>query len=401
MANRYEILRSIAKGGMAEVFRARAVGVEGLDKVVALKRISPSFMMDGQAVKMLKDEARLALRLNHPNIVQVYEFDRDAEGYFLVMEFVDGPNLAQLLHERRARGSMVPQACSVAIAIDLLRALHYAHRLTDENRLPLGVVHRDVSPGNVLLSNDGMVKLGDFGIAKARGRLQTTVAGTVKGKIPYMAPEQVSGGEVDGRSDLFSASLVLWECLAGVRCYESDDEIDLIRQVLKGRIRSFEEVGARVPSSLAAIVQRGLEADPARRYPSAGAMAQALEKYHRRAHPDFGPEYLAALLNGTVPATQITSSALAPSERTEAAISMDSLKPSRSRSAETSRQAPPRRPTGEVPSAAARGVTRRADDVMAELATERPLPRLGSPEDDEDEPTALERRPKNVPPRRR
>jgi serine/threonine-protein kinase len=192
---------------------------------------------------------------------------------------------------------------------------------------------------------------------------------------------------------------VLWECLAGVRCYDSTDDIDLVRRVPQARVRSFDEVGVEVPPSLEAIVRRGLEADPARRFPTAGAMAQALERYHRRAHPDFSPEYLAALLNGTVPSTQITTNPGPQAERTEAAFQMPPPRGERPRAPAAPRRESPRSSGREAPRESHREETRRADDVIAELATERPkpvLPKLAE-DDEEEETTARERRVKGPP----
>src|SRR5579859_624404 len=198
----YRLQRRLARGGMAEVFLARHIGVEGFERRVAIKRILPHLSDSEGFRSMFLDEARLAAQLSHPNVVHIYDFGRAGDYDFIAMEFVDGVDIGQLI--RRGRKHPVPFELAARILSDVCGALHYAHRITDAGGRPLNLVHRDVSPQNVLVSYDGVVKLVDFGIAKAAFAAGRTRPGVVKGKYAYMSPEQVEGRALDGRSDLFS-----------------------------------------------------------------------------------------------------------------------------------------------------------------------------------------------------
>lgn len=296
-AGKYELLDRIAKGGMAELYRGRVVSAEGFSKVLAIKRILPEFADDQAFVSMLIDEARVVANLSHPNIVQVFELGKDAGGYFIVMEFVNGPNLGTLLKRLHGAGRRLPEPIALDVMIAVLQALDFAHRLTDAAGVPVNLVHRDVSPQNVLVSDSGAIKLGDFGIAKAAHRVAAaTQAGSIKGKVPYMAPEQLRGEELDGRTDQFAAGLVLWECLAGERHYQGASDIELMRQVNAARIRPLAEVGAPISPELESILMRALSADRERRFPTCAEMARELTVYHRRTYPAHDPGALTALV---------------------------------------------------------------------------------------------------------
>ncbi|MFN7131951.1 MAG: serine/threonine-protein kinase [Myxococcales bacterium] len=296
-ARKYELLDRIAKGGMAELFRARAVGAEGFSKILAVKRILPGLADEQAFVSMLIDEARVVANLSHPNIVQVFELGKDAAGYFIAMEFVNGPNLGAIFKKLQEQGRTLGEALALDVVIQVVQALDFAHRLTDAFGNPLSVVHRDVSPQNVLVSDAGAVKLGDFGIAKASNRLAaSTQMGSVKGKVPYMAPEQIRGDALDHRADQFAAALLLWEALAGQRHYVADNEMQLMRVVNDARIRPLESVGVTVSPALKAILLKALDADPARRYASCAEFARELTLYHRRTYPAHDPADLGRLV---------------------------------------------------------------------------------------------------------
>ncbi len=282
---------------MAELYRGRVVGAEGFSKVLAIKRILPGFADDQAFVSMLIDEARVVANLSHPNIVQVFELGKDPAGYFIVMEFVNGPNLGALLKRLQEQGRALPEPVALDVIIAVLQALDFAHRLTDGSGRPQDLVHRDVSPQNVLVSDAGAVKLGDFGIAKATVRVAaTTQAGSIKGKVPYMAPEQLRGEALDGRADQFAAGLVLWECLAGQRHYQGASDLELMRKVNDASIRPFSEVGVTVSAELDAILRKALAANPADRYATCAELARELTTYHRRTYPTHDPGALAALV---------------------------------------------------------------------------------------------------------
>lgn len=282
---------------MAELFRARSVGAQGFSKVLALKRILPELAGDESFAAMLIDEARVVANLSHPNIVQVFELGKDLVGYYIAMELVNGPNLASILIRLRERGRRLPEPLALEIVIQVLQALDLAHRYTDAAGRPLGIVHRDVSPQNILVSDAGAVKLGDFGIAKAANRVSgETRHGGIKGKFPYMAPEQVRGGVVDGRTDQFAAALVLWECLAGEMHYTAENDMALLWKAGEAKIRPLTEAGVSVSPELEAILSRALQKEPEARFPSCGDFARALTAYDRRTYPAHDPGALAALV---------------------------------------------------------------------------------------------------------
>jgi hypothetical protein len=272
----YTLLRLLGEGGMAEVWLARKAGSLGASKLVVVKRILPHQARNRAFVEAFIDEARLTIRLQHPNIVQVLEVGQERERPFLALELVDGLDLERLTHEL-SRGRAMPLGVAAHVAAGLLRALDYAHALTDEAGQPLHLVHRDLSPPNVLLGRHGEVKLADFGIAKARGRLSKTAFGLVKGKAAYMSPEQAAGQPLDGRSDLFAVGAILWECLTGARLFDAGDDFATMRRVREGRIPAPSTRRAEVDPALDAIVLKLLARSPDERYPQAKAALLALE----------------------------------------------------------------------------------------------------------------------------
>lgn len=297
VTSRYQLLGLIARGGMAEVHLARVEGEAGFQKWVALKRILESYGHNAQIEKMFIDEARLVAKLSHPNLVQVFDFGRDEQGLFIAMEYVPGPNLAQVLRVLRKAGERPPEAPMLDAVIQILRGLDHAHRLRGDDGAPLGLVHRDVSPANVLLTSDGVAKLADFGVARAAERLgEATRAGKTRGKVAYMAPEQARSKPIDARTDVFAAGLLLWEALSGQSCYQAEGDAALLRKAAHAEVRTLGSVGVEVPAPLNAALATALEADPGKRFASAAAMADALESYHREAFP----KYTAAALGAVV-----------------------------------------------------------------------------------------------------
>jgi serine/threonine protein kinase len=275
---RYQLLRRLAIGGMAELHLACAKGVGGFQKVVVLKRVLPHLAADAGFVRMFLDEARLAAHLDHPNVVQVID-SGEAEGeYFYAMEYVHGRNVRELLGAASHAGGM-PLAVALTICVGIASALEHAHGRVDLEGRPLDLVHRDVSPSNVLVSYDGAVKLTDFGIAKAATRTQETTAGTMKGKIGYMSPEQCRGEPVDRRSDIFSLGVVLFELTTCERLFFGDSDFAVLNKVVAGR---FDPPSHRVPSyprALERVVLRALELDREARYESAGTLRRELEAF--------------------------------------------------------------------------------------------------------------------------
>ncbi len=273
----YTLLERIAVGGMAEVWKARMRGVEGFQKTVAIKRILPHMTDNAEFVGMFIDEAKLAAQLTHPNIVHIYDLGKLGRDYYIAMEYVDGRDLRSLLNAARRKGMPLPLGLSLLIAARVASALDYAHRKRDFEDQELGLVHRDVSPQNVLLTNDGDVKLCDFGIAKAVSKASQTQMGALKGKLQYMSPEQAWGRPVDSRSDLFSLGAVLFEMVTGERLFTGESEISVLESVRQGHTRRPSQVDPTVPREVDEIVARALGIDPKDRFQSAGEMKQRLE----------------------------------------------------------------------------------------------------------------------------
>ena len=254
----------------------------GLEKPVALKIVREDLAADPHFVEMFVDEARMVMSMSHANVVQAFDVGRIDDRWFIAMEFVEGTTLGALsrLH-RRVRGAPIPPELVVTAVVEALRGLDYAHRRRDDAGNLLGVVHRDISPGNILVSREGEVKLTDFGIAKSEERSARSVAGAIKGKILYMAPEQLRGASVDLRADVYAMGVVLHELLAGRRPYAGDDTMALIPDILAGRRKRFGELAPHAGEPLAGVVERALAVEPGGRYPSAAAMRQALEQVAR------------------------------------------------------------------------------------------------------------------------
>jgi serine/threonine-protein kinase len=280
---------------MAEVFVARREGLHGFQKRVALKRILPQFSSDPDFVWMFIDEARLAALLEHPNIVQVFDFGTMGDDLVLVMELVDGSNVSRLLRAAPP-DEPIPWDVALHIAYQTAQALDYAHHAVDENGQSLEFVHRDVSPANILLSRSGHVKLTDFGIATVRSRAPTTEDGQVRGKLGYMSPEQVLGKELSGKSDVFTLSTVMTEMLIGEPLFQGESELNVLLQIRDADLRVLARCERRIPQDIRALVLRGLQRDPEER-PTAGAFAEACAEVIRRRGMGHGPDRVARLLS--------------------------------------------------------------------------------------------------------
>ncbi|MFO1462550.1 MAG: protein kinase [bacterium] len=272
---RYLLIDRLASGGMAEIFRAKLVGVEGFEKTVVIKRIHPFWSERRDFITMLVDEAKLLVHLNHPNIVQVFELGREGETYFIAMEFVEGVDLRQLQQKLKAAGRPLPPELALFIVLEALKGLHYAHERSLKDRGRLGIVHRDVSPQNILLSFEGEVKVTDFGIAKALTQTHETQTGVLKGKYAYMSPEQALGAPLDARSDLFACGIVLWELLFERRLFAGKTDIETLDRVRRAEI-PFPEDRPLYPG-LREVLEQALRLRPEDRFASAEEFAEALE----------------------------------------------------------------------------------------------------------------------------
>lgn len=281
---RYEIVRPFGAGGMGEILLARQPGLPGVERLVILKKILPHLAQEPGFLERFLDETRVAASLTHGNIVQVYEVGETGGEYFMAMEFVDGMDLKEAFHRLRMTGRRMPEDLALYVLVEIAKALSYAHEKRGADGRPLGIVHRDVSPANLLLSLDGQVKLTDFGVAKAAMRLSLTLPGTLHGKVYYMSPEQVTGGECDPRSDVFSLGIVAYEMLAGRRPFEGTTEVAVLDLVRRCEPPLLDQVAPWVPGSLASIVEKALAREPANRYATMEAFRQALSTYMLEAH---------------------------------------------------------------------------------------------------------------------
>jgi len=281
MRDRYTITERLDHGGMAEVFRGVAESMEGFKKSVAIKRILPNLTKNQKFVSMFLDEARLSLFLQHANIVQVFDISRTPDNaYFLVMEFVDGCNLKSLIERQKQKGKRIETAHTIYLMMECCKALQYAHSLEHpETNEPLGIVHRDISPPNILLSKNGEIKLVDFGLAKANSQIESTDPGVVKGKFSYLSPEAASGLEVDHRADVFAVGILLWELFTGRRLFYGDTDYQTVELVRQARVPSISAINPEIENELEQVVRKALARDPEERYQSASDLGDALAQY--------------------------------------------------------------------------------------------------------------------------
>jgi len=273
----YVLIEKIATGGMAEVWKARMRGVEGFQKIVAIKKILPHLSDNQDFIEMFVDEAKLAAQLNHNNIIHIYDLGKIQNSYYIAMEYIDGYDLKTILRRAQERDQPMQIELALFIASKVAAALDYAHRKRDFDDHDLGLVHRDVSPQNVLISQEGDIKLCDFGIAKAASKASHTQAGALKGKLQYMSPEQAWGRAIDKRSDVFALAAVLFEMLTGRRLFTGDNELSILEQVREARVVAPSTINDEVPPEIDSIVLKALSKDPAQRYQTAGEMARDLD----------------------------------------------------------------------------------------------------------------------------
>ncbi|MCE9666778.1 serine/threonine protein kinase [Myxococcus stipitatus] len=274
---KYQLLKKLATGGMAEVWLARQMGIEGFQKNLVVKRILPHLAEDREFVEMFRNEALIAARFNHPNIAQVYEFGEANGTYYIAMEFIHGEDLGRVMRKAASAGQWIARPLAIRIVAAACEGLHYAHSRLDDAGRPLRVVHRDISPQNILISFDGSVKLVDFGIAKAADQASLTKSGAIKGKFAYMAPEQAAGKPLDGRADIFAIGLVLYELLTGVRPLKRDSELATLQAAMECAIQPPSQV-ADVPEEMDPVVMRAVAKSADDRYRDARQFQTALEE---------------------------------------------------------------------------------------------------------------------------
>ncbi len=281
MRDRYTITERLDHGGMAEVFRGVAESMEGFKKAVAIKRILPNLTKNQKFVSMFLDEARLSLFLQHANIVQVFDISKTPDNaYFLVMEYVDGCNLKGLIERQKQKNKRIDIGHTVYVMIECCKALQYAHSLEHpETNEPLGIVHRDISPPNILLSKNGEIKLVDFGLAKANSQIESTDPGVVKGKFSYLSPEAASGLEVDSRADVFAVGIIMWELFTGRRLFYGETDYQTVELVRQAKVPSIAALNPEIEPEIEQVVRKALARDPEDRYQTANDLGDALSQY--------------------------------------------------------------------------------------------------------------------------
>jgi serine/threonine protein kinase len=292
---KYLLLDRINVGGMAEVFLAKPLQDPGAPHL-AIKRILPTMVEDSEFLTMFLDEARISVQLNHPNIVQIHELGRHEDSIYIAMDHVSGKDLRQLLDRHRADGHAMAIPQAVFVAAQVCEGLEYAHRKKDAKGADLHIVHRDITPQNILLSYRGEVKIIDFGIAKAANRIQHTQAGILKGKFGYMSPEQVRGMEIDHRSDLFAVGVTLFEMLTGERLFAADSDFSTLERVRTAQVPSPRELNVAIPKELERILLKALAREPADRHPSCGELGKELSEFMRRSGFSYSSDQLGQVL---------------------------------------------------------------------------------------------------------
>jgi serine/threonine-protein kinase len=380
---RYLVKRKLAEGGMAELYLCTARGPEGFEKEVVIKRIKAFLSSDQTFIDMFMAEARLASRLNHPNVVQIFDFDKHEDAWFIAMEYVYGASLWELRRRCRELGVPLPSTLVAEIGAQVARGLHYAHSLTEKGK-PLALVHRDVTPHNVLMSFDGAVKLTDFGIAKAGTSF--TAPGMLKGKFAYMSPEQARGEKVDARTDVFALGITLWEMLTGGRLFEGDSDIAVLRAVQESQIAPPSRLNTDVPNDLSEIVLKALARPLEARFQTAQELDRALANFVLKnagstENTDIGL-YLRQMFRDELEAAEreMAEPSVAATPGTESSASVDeyavgnTLQVNRHHGEKTQQTATPQPavvPSGETPKTA----------QMPGLRASRPLPPLMDEDD--------------------
>ncbi|MFO0762870.1 MAG: serine/threonine-protein kinase [Byssovorax sp.] len=297
---RYRVIERLASGGMAEVFLAESAGIEGFKKLVAIKRVLPHLSEKKRFIAMFLDEARLSAHLSHSNVAQVFDIGVGDNAYFIVMEYVDGSDLKAVIEYVQRNGRTIPIEAACFIAAKICEGLTYAHELSGRDGHPLHIVHRDMSPPNVLITKHGEIKIVDFGLAKATSQLEKSEAGIIKGKFGYLSPEAALGQEVDLRTDIFAVGIILWELLSGKRLFVGETDFATVKMVQAAHVASPRAFNPAVPQELEAILARALARDPAARYASARDLGRDLTAFLYRFGRPVSAYDIAELVRGAV-----------------------------------------------------------------------------------------------------
>ncbi len=298
---RYRILNRVAVGGMAEIFRAETSS----GKIIAIKKILPQHTANDKFIKMFFDEAKIMISLRHPNIVQLYDFGRVGDDYFLALEWIEGKALSSIIYQQKRQRIPFPVGVACYTMLEILCGLEYAHSRKDSYNRNLDIVHRDISPPNVLISVDGDVKIADFGIAKAASNVSFTNPGVLKGKYSYMSPEQASGYELDQRSDIYSCGTLFYELLGSVRLFLGDTDVDTLNNVRRKRVPRLIKQFPYIPRQLEKIIMRALQRSLSKRYQDAASMANDLERVYDLYYSSDDREALKGFFQFLYPRAQI------------------------------------------------------------------------------------------------
>ncbi|MBX2987484.1 MAG: serine/threonine protein kinase [Bdellovibrionaceae bacterium] len=301
---KYILLEKLAAGGMAEIYLAKSLGAQGVNKFLAVKRVLPQFSENPEFKEMFREEARVSVNLRHSNVVPIFDFGEEKNQFYLVMEYVEGRNLRQILNELKKHQVQfsIEQICYVIR--EAAGGLDHAHRCIDGSTgRPLNIIHRDISPQNIMVSFEGEVKIIDFGIAKAESQVEATKAGTLKGKFGYMSPEQADGHQIDVRTDIFSLGIVFWELLANDRLFTASSEAAILRKIRECQIPSIRKINPNVPPELEKIVNKVLAKDPNLRYQTAAALHKDLNRFLNTQYPDFNAQDFAVFVKNTFAST--------------------------------------------------------------------------------------------------
>jgi len=398
---RYELLAQLATGGMAEIFLARQSGIEGFERLVVVKKLLPHLKNEKKFLDMFLDEARIAAQLAHPNIVQIYDLGQEEGEYFIAMEYLEGESLGYLVRQALVAGKRMPPELALSIAAQVCDGLDCAHNLVDTKGMPLRVVHRDVSPQNIIVLFSGGVKLVDFGVAKAASKIHHTKVGTLKGKFAYMSPEQCLGMPVDGRSDLFSLGTVLWEVITCRRLFKRDQEAAIIHAILNKTVRPPSKYRQEVGPEVDSVILEALARDPDQRFQSAADMAAALREALRHTGRPAGAREIANFVKDVFADRARTKKALLAELRQGKTqkISISMLKPETEESLPSS--------SAQQPADDPEHVSWAGEEDSSSGSTEMPTMRIPSPfaaeEDEQQEAGSLElptlkERPLKLPP---
>ena len=297
---RYRVVEKLESGGMAEVFRAESEGLQGFRKQVANKRVLPHLSEKKKFIAMFLDEARLSAQLSHSNCVQVFDIGVGDNAFFIVMEYVDGANLKGIAESVKKQGKDFPVPAAAWVAHEICKGLSYAHELTDPNGMPMNLVHRDMSPPNVLITKYGEVKIVDFGLAKASSQLEKSEPGIIKGKFSYLSPEAALGQEVDKRTDIFAVGIILWELLAGQRLFLGDTDFQTVKKVQVAQVPPISQINRKVPPELERIVNKALAKDMLARYGTSRELGQDLSRFLFSYGEPVSSYDLATIVQGTM-----------------------------------------------------------------------------------------------------